>query len=71
MPTYLLKSALKLSVEERLRLVREILDSTVAAQEATPSTQTASMMGIRRAQALVRLYIHEGSCLSDELVEER
>ena len=27
--------------------------------------------GIRRAQALVRSYIPEGRCLSDELVEER
>jgi putative addiction module component (TIGR02574 family) len=27
--------------------------------------------GIRRAQALVRFYIPEGRCLSDELIEER
>ena len=39
MPTELLESALKLSVEERLRLVEEIWDSITATQEADPLTQ--------------------------------
>ncbi|HWN42379.1 MAG TPA: addiction module protein [Thermoanaerobaculia bacterium] len=39
MPTELLESALKLSVEERLQLVEEIWDSTAATQEAVPLTQ--------------------------------
>lgn len=84
MPTELLESALKLSVEERLQLVEEIWDSIAAAQEAVPLAQAqieelerrkadleAPEVGIRRAQALVRLYIPEGRNLSGELVEER
>lgn len=39
MPTELLESALKLSVEERLQLVEEIWDSIASTQEAMPLTQ--------------------------------
>lgn len=69
----LLERALKLSVEERLRLIEEIWGSIAATQDAEPLThaQIEPMAGIRRAQALVRSYIPEGRCLSDELVEER
>lgn len=62
---------LVIPVEYRKALGVDAGDELVLILEENSLRVLTPKEGIRRAQALVRSYIPEGRCLSDELIEER
>jgi AbrB family looped-hinge helix DNA binding protein len=62
---------LVIPVEYRRALGVEPGDELVLILEENSLRVLTPREGIRRAQALVRSYVPEGACLSDELIQER